>query len=489
MEDNNIGLLDLAALPAVGATLLDPRPAFVFRADGRVLRFANAAAAAFLGETSIGGLLERAFADDDPLARQMARLAKSLPADNFREELLRFTFGSAQVAVPARCQRLGALAERAVLAVLTVGTARATPGTLARQLVDALASEDDVVAVLDRDGHAIEASGGFALLAPASPEIGSLINAAATAAEGVARRPIAVEGVTQSAAVVEFDAASDTLYLLVVGSGARSRGVADGPLDRGKEPAPVTEASPTLTRAEPAVPESPSLAKPTAQAVIKEAPAPVVATPAAPPEQARRPPAPLAFSEEDIDDVARKSVEEGRKPAAQRSENPEPVPEAPVKPSPPEPLRAIPAAAARSNVVRMPGAPVRAFPPERLTGLEQDAFRRIAEALGVKMAEVREQSAEANEEAARDSGQAYTGVEARLLDKLPVGVVVYSDRQTLFANRALLDLLGYATFADFAAAGGAEAVFPEGAAARSAKGGKGDRGGDLQALYQEEGDK
>ena len=51
-------------------------------------------------------------------------------------------------------------------------------------------------------------------------------------------------------------------------------------------------------------------------------------------------------------------------------------------PEAPEPV--IPPA---SNVVRLPGAPVRALPIERLSGTEQDAFHRIAEALGVKMPE------------------------------------------------------------------------------------------------------
>ena len=103
MDGNDIGFLDLAAIPAVGATLLDTRPAFVFHGDGRSVGFVNTAGAGFLGEATIGAALARSFADDSPLARQMARLAKSLTIDMPRDEMLRFTFGSAHVAVPARC--------------------------------------------------------------------------------------------------------------------------------------------------------------------------------------------------------------------------------------------------------------------------------------------------------------------------------------------------------------------------------------------------
>ena len=43
---------EFAALPVVGETLLDPRPAFAVSADGARVVFANAAAVTVLGESA-----------------------------------------------------------------------------------------------------------------------------------------------------------------------------------------------------------------------------------------------------------------------------------------------------------------------------------------------------------------------------------------------------------------------------------------------------
>jgi PAS domain S-box-containing protein len=127
-----------------------------------------------------------------------------------------------------------------------------------------------------------------------------------------------------------------------------------------------------------------------------------------------------------------------------------------------------PANAAPSNVVHLPGAaqPPQRTPPERLTGTERDAFRRIAEALGARHAAVTAQEAEESEAekfARREASKVpATDIDTRVLDRLPIGLVIFRDRRTLFANRTLLELLGYATFDAFLAAGGAEAIFPGG---------------------------
>ena len=51
-------------------------------------------------------------------------------------------------------------------------------------------------------------------------------------------------------------------------------------------------------------------------------------------------------------------------------------------------------------------------------------------------------------------------IDTRLLDRLPLGIVIFRDRKTLFANRTLTDLLGYESFEAFIAAGGTDAIFP-----------------------------
>src|SRR5436309_7308119 len=89
MNGKTYPYLELAALPAVGAALLDPRPAFVFRGDGTGLLWANAAGAGFIGD-AVGAVLHRRFPASSPFARQVARLARLLPADHARLEILRF---------------------------------------------------------------------------------------------------------------------------------------------------------------------------------------------------------------------------------------------------------------------------------------------------------------------------------------------------------------------------------------------------------------
>ncbi len=160
--------------------------------------------------------------------------------------------------------------------------------------------------------------------------------------------------------------------------------------------------------------------------------------PQAPPAEERPP-----LRDVDLDDVARKSIEEGVR------------------------LRGAGEAPSPSNVVRLPGAAARP-PAERLSGTEQDAFRRIAETLGRRRRELAARSEEppASSEPASDKAEAKAPsdeIDTRILDRLPLGLVVFRDRKTLFANRTLLDLAGYESLAAFAEAGGAEAIFPGGA--------------------------
>ena len=106
MNGKTYAYLDLATLPAVGAVLLDPRPAFVFRGDGSGVLWANAAGVAFFGEPAMGALLDRRFSPSNPVTQSLARLAKSLPADDGRIEILRFNFGVRQATLPSLCRRL-----------------------------------------------------------------------------------------------------------------------------------------------------------------------------------------------------------------------------------------------------------------------------------------------------------------------------------------------------------------------------------------------
>ena len=144
-----------------------------------------------------------------------------------------------------------------------------------------------------------------------------------------------------------------------------------------------------------------------------------------------------------------------------------------------------------SNIVPIrPGAldgpgsrePPQGFPTEsvELTRSEREAFREIARALIGRTPAARLEStgertelgivapAEAPEgqEGERAAAAGAGDEEVRrnagvILDRLPIGVLVARDARPLYANRTLLDLIGYRDFAEFEAANGLAAMFRE----------------------------
>ncbi|MCW5695188.1 MAG: PAS domain S-box protein [Bauldia sp.] len=118
---------------------------------------------------------------------------------------------------------------------------------------------------------------------------------------------------------------------------------------------------------------------------------------------------------------------------------------------------------ASSNIVRLPSAAGRGERPAALTGDERDAFRRIAQALREVMPGRPGDDGAPPQKQVREASvtPAPRMVPIRLLDRLPVGLLVFRERTVLFASRGLLDQLGYDDVAAFAAAGGADALFAE----------------------------
>ena len=169
------------------------------------------------------------------------------------------------------------------------------------------------------------------------------------------------------------------------------------------------------------------------------------------------------------------------------------------QPSPPERTAAIyvlrhPSAAASSNIVPIrPGALdslareiAPSFPAEsvELSRSERDAFREIARALVGRAPASRDESSDEragadtrrevqNDTSAEqptdrrgDDGAARgaDGDEVRrnagaVLNRLPVGALVARDGQALYANRTLLELIGYRDFAEFQAANALSRMF------------------------------
>ena len=106
---------------------------------------------------------------------------------------------------------------------------------------------------------------------------------------------------------------------------------------------------------------------------------------------------------------------------------------------------------------------------DRLTAAERDAFEEIGRALGEELPaapaqgsarELIDQVAKALEQA-RAPGSKEEGApeQARLLDLLPFGVIVAREAEALYANRTLLDELGYADLPALAADGGLARIF------------------------------
>ena len=242
MNGRTNAYLDLAALPPVGAVMLDPRPAFVFRGDGSAMLWANAAGVAFFGDSDLSALLERRFTKASPLAAYVARLAKSLPADHDRLELLRVSFGVTQVALPAACRKLdlggGA---RAVLAVGVGNPARKSLSTLAERLADAIAGPDSLAAVIDRDGRVLGASGGFDALEPASAALDALILRAERGDDAVVRETVTVGELRRDAGVARVTIGGERLFLLIVGAEHAGPAAAAG-----VSAMPTSEPTPTL---------------------------------------------------------------------------------------------------------------------------------------------------------------------------------------------------------------------------------------------------
>ena len=600
MNGRTQAYLDLAAMPQVGALLLDARPALVFRGDGSAVLWANASGVAFLGEPDLAALLARSFRRDAPLAVQLARLAKALPTDHDRLEILRFSFGVTQTAMPAACRRLelGAGA-RAVLLVGTAAGTRELLSTRAERLADIVAGSDSLAAVLDGDGRVLGASGGFEALEPASAALDALILEAGQAGRPVVRQSITIGSVSRNAGVARVGIGGEHLFLLIVGPErpAATTPIAATPVETemaaetvaaspvaapdvgpageesepqetdAPEPAggPIGVESPTrfLWQSDAAgcitfvsselakavgednaplpdetwkamalrlgldadgdlgealtalatftavrlfwplgdgdesvavdlagIPEfardrtfrgyrgfgtiHPEVRRPRLRpATATETPPPAAsgATATQPgPEASPAPPAPRTPVSDDLDDVARELIEGTPSHDAHAP--------APTPPVAEEDRRTDVAAAAKSNVVHIAAPPTRIL-PRRLSGSEEEAFRRIAEALGARIVEAADAGAVAE---ASQSAAPPPVPDTTILDRLPVGVAIHRDGRTLYANRALLELLGYDDLAGLVAAGGASAVFPGDHGPRTATNGE---AGTLDALRRD----
>ncbi|MCP4379904.1 MAG: hypothetical protein GY798_00500, partial [Hyphomicrobiales bacterium] len=527
MNGRTFAYLDFAALPAVGALLLDPRPAFVFRGDGSGVLWANAAGVAFLGAASMGALLARRYSAASPTVRSLARLAKSLSPDRSRLEILRFNFGVRQVALPSACRGLvlrdGA---RGLLAVATTTAARESLSTRSERLADVISGDDCLVAVLDREGGVLGASGGFDRLADASGEIDRLVAVAAVGEKAVSRASLGLNGTERQVGVARVHVGDDLVFLLIAGPAEKSQApVVPAPLPTALEsrtPADLDETDsssiaianqrldPSDAKAEPVAARflwqtdthhALAFVSPDLGEAVGAGNAPAVGT--AWRDVAERfgvdgdcevanalsaisgfadmtlywplddTPECVAIDLTGLPIFSRDGVFDGyrgfgvirtddRRPRTRSPSSGEPAPPPPVVKPEADTLPAEDLAEQTdvppSNVVPLGNAPARIL-PKRLSGNEQDAFRRIAEALAGDSSRPLDP---VQSQDSPDPSVVAPPFDQALLDRLPVGIAIYRDSQTLFANRPLLDWLGYPSVEAFAANGGADAIFPDG---------------------------
>jgi PAS domain S-box-containing protein len=116
----------------------------------------------------------------------------------------------------------------------------------------------------------------------------------------------------------------------------------------------------------------------------------------------------------------------------------------------------IPLATARPRVV-----------PVDTSGLsrpERQAFRKIAEALGARLEgdladwDAPDPAPEPEDELPIEVPEAGP-IDPSLLDRLPIGIAIVHDREVLYANKALLAMIGYNSVAKLCQVGGLEALF------------------------------
>ena len=129
-------------------------PAWAWSSDASRLLFANASGAAVLGSPSPAALAERAFAADDPILLEIARVAATLP-ENGAPRLAQFAVGAQTLT--CTCSRL-TLGEEPIIFI--VGSEPMRPALpLAERVERLFAPSSAPVAVFSADGTLVYATG------------------------------------------------------------------------------------------------------------------------------------------------------------------------------------------------------------------------------------------------------------------------------------------------------------------------------------------
>ncbi len=482
MKRRGHSYLDLTARPDIGALALVPQPAWLWEIDGAVLNWTNVAGARLLGAGSIEGLLDQGQQIGATPANLSEVVARLSDAPHMAE--LQFAIGAERRAVWCLCSRPelddGTLG---VLAVATDEAAALEPLSIrAGRLVRSLAGEDMVAAVARPDGRVVAASDGIAWLAGGAGMVADLAAELGVSGERLVKRHVRLGEASRLIGAASANTADGDLVLVIAGPAEPAAKPllpeARGLQSHGPPPARFTfsldadqrfialsselsavvgtEAADVLGSSWDEIADRFGLDGP---GVIREAlsrrdtrSGVAIRWPIGGEDRS------AAVEITVMPSFGRNGVFEGfRGFGVFRADSvPAPVPAAGTAGDERQP---DPGEAPASNIVRL-RSPDRAGTAAGLSGDEQDAFRRIADELrsiGGRGAEI-----PADRPAAPDQDKAASApiaVPTGLLDRIPVGMIVFRDQDVLFANRALLDRLDYPNVAALAAAGGIEALF------------------------------
>jgi len=484
MERRGHSYLDLTARPEIGALVLVPQPAWLWAIDGARLRWANAAGARYLGSQSIEALLEEG---GDP-GTPPANIAAVIGGLSAAPHMAKLDFGGEFGTVWCLCSRLeldnGALG---LLAVATDERVSVDPLPVrAGRLVQSLAGNDMVAALVRPSGHIVAASDGVSALHGGSGIISDLAAELAVSGRRLLKRSTKIGDDSRLIGAAATNGAEGELTLVIVGP-----------------PEPPIAAPEPKRRAAPAPAARPqcfTFSLDPDQKFIA-----VSADLAAMVGGGNAELSGLTWSEAaeklglDEDGAVAKAL--------QRRDTRSGIPvqwpagggksvavEMTLMPSfgrdgifegfrgfgvfrsdaaaPAEPAEAEPAlpqaeendAAPETNIVRLPSAEANGSAGAHLTGDEQDAFRRIADelrSLGGRSAAAAFESLTSRQPVGARIGDAAKRalIPLGLLDRVPIGMIVFRDEDVLFANRALLDRLGYPDVGALAAGGGIVGLF------------------------------
>ena len=436
----------MSAADSIIAVARDPRlspyatsatPAWAWSQDGSRLLFANASGAAVLGAASPAALAERGFAADDPMLREIARVAATLP-ENGAPRLAQFAIGSQTLGsetLTCTCSRL-AFGEEHVIFI--VGSEPMRPAlSLAARVERLFAPGSAAVAVFSADGALVYATGDLEA-GTTLATLGADALKAAALATGAASGETALGTLT----LARLGRGSTTVLVASLPEAAHAPAHADAPEPTAQEP---QDGEIHADETPPAViaPDAPPPAE--TRPLLTVVPASANVLPFRTATAAEKKPALTPVERSAFHEIAETLGKAAPGAASSGAE-------AALGEAPPVTPEATPGAAAASPVDAGPEAapPIAAQPaapaPEPAAPIVRDE-----PSAPLPSAFARGEAAEPKRDADLFA----------VLERLPVGVLIHRGEQLVYANHALLEWTGYADLAALTEAGGLERLLLE----------------------------